>query len=321
MITGGEHDLLVRSVRWEAENVVSIVLADPAGVALPAWEPGAHLEVVLPSGLIRHYSLCGDPGDRDHYCIAVLHEPEGRGGSRELHTSLLVGRTLRVRGPRNHFELVAAPRYLFVAGGIGITPILPMVRAVAARTEPWHLVYRGRSRRTMAFLDEIEQLDTTRVEVLASDEISRWDLDAAIRQHASSDTEVYCCGPDRLSSAVAAACLQSLGRAAHTERFNGAGLLPSEPGGERTAFQVHLQRTGVTLDVPADRSILDLVHEVLPDMPSSCEEGYCGSCEARVLEGVPEHHDTVLSEREREAGETMMICVGRSRTPRLVLDL
>ncbi|WP_017934580.1 PDR/VanB family oxidoreductase [Nocardioides sp. Iso805N] len=330
--------MVVRQVRWEAEGVISMQLASPDGSPVPVWSPGAHIDVVLPSGLVRQYSLCGDPADRTSLTVAVLHERNGRGGSREIHETQLVGRTVGVRGPRNHFKLRAADEYLLIAGGIGVTPLLAMARHLDAQGEAWRLVYGGRSRASMAFLGELAAFGGA-VRVVPQDEAGLPDLDAVL-DSASPGTEVYCCGPEGLLRAVEAA---GAARAipVHVERFGTAGpaAVVAEPAaavaergdasGESTgsvaaragAFEVELRRTGITVDVDPDRTILEAVREHLPEVISSCEEGFCGACETRVIEGIPEHRDQVLDPVERESNETMMICVGRSCTPRLVLDL
>jgi ferredoxin-NADP reductase len=321
--------LLVQQVRREAEGVISIRLVDPAGGELPPWKPGAHLDVLLPSGAgVRPYSLCSDHEDRTGYTIAVLREENGRGGSRELHDTALVGRTIGVRGPRNHFELEEAEDYLLIAGGIGITPILSMVRQLAKAGRRHRLVYGGRSRRTMAFLDDLQEI-VTPMDVVAQDELGLPDLDAALDQ-ASPGTAVYCCGPEGLLRAVEAGC-QRRGLTVHIERFVASSRRetdPDSPGASAAAnstdesvFEVELQRTGVTVLVPADRSVLDVVREHCPDVLFDCLEGYCGTCETPVVQGTVDHRDTILSEREREASDTMMICVSRSSSRRLVLDL
>jgi ferredoxin-NADP reductase len=302
---------------------VSLRLVHPDGLVLPAWAPGAHLDVVLPSGLLRQYSLCGEPDDASAYRIAVLREVEGRGGSREIHETDLVGRTLGVRGPRNHFALVAAPRYLFLAGGIGITPILAMARHVSRRGVPWQLVYGGRTRATMAFVDELLALSGGSVELLAEAEHGLLPLDRILTA-TEPDTAVYCCGPEPMIRAVEDACLRHLPPGVlHVERFSASSapkLPPPEPIDSDT-FEVELRRAGVVLEVPPDRTILEVVRDVVPDVLSSCEEGFCGACETTVLDGVPEHCDSILSDDERAKNDTMMICVGRSRSPRLVLDV
>ncbi|MCJ1681504.1 PDR/VanB family oxidoreductase [Streptomyces sp. APSN-46.1] len=313
--------LKVREAVPEADGVLGIVLVDPWGTELPPWEPGAHLEVRLPSGRIRHYSLSGDPGDRSGYRLGVLREPDGRGGSEELHTTPLVGRLLDVRGPVNRFPLVPADGYLFIAGGIGITPILPMVRALAAASSPpWQLLYGGRTLASMAYREELTALSALtglaggNVAFAPQDTHGLLNLDDAL-SGLPDTTAVYCCGPNGLIEAVErrvpAATL-------HVERFT-APTDPTAPTPD--AFEVELHRTGRVLQVPADRSLLDVVREAVPSVPSSCEQGICGTCETKVLAGTPDHHDTVLTPAERSSGTTMMICVGRSKSPRLTLDL
>ena len=314
--------LLLRRVSLEADGVISLQLVDPSGADLPAWEAGAHLELLLPSGLVRQYSLCGDPSDRSSYTVAVLEEPEGRGGSREVHASALVGTTVRVRGPRNHFPLVPAVRYLFVAGGIGITPLLAMARTAEAAGVPWSMVYGGRSRRSMAFVPELAALGEDRLELVPQDELGLPDLEAVL-DAAGPGTQVYCCGPEGLIAAVEQRCrVRGIDEVLHVERFGAAPATGDGEGEqEATTFEVELRRSGLTLTVPADRTLIDVVRERVPEVMTSCEEGFCGTCETRVLEGVPEHHDTILSAAERAKGTTMMICVGRSASARLVLDL
>ncbi|MCT2594715.1 PDR/VanB family oxidoreductase [Streptomyces sp. N2-109] len=325
------RELLVRETRQEADGVLGLVLADPAGAHLDPWEPGAHLEVMLPSGRIRHYSLSGDPADRTHYRLGILREPSGRGGSEELHTTPLAGQRLRVRGPRNHFPLVAAERYVFLAGGIGITPLLPMVRqlATASGSPPWSLLYGGRTLASMAYRDEAARLPGEQVTLVPQDTDGHPDLDKALANLAPG-TAVYACGPGALLQAVEERCARLLPPGAlHLERFSGTAATPEAPEASRPpnapesdgAFDVRLGRSGRTLRVPSDRTLLDVVRDAEPDVAFSCEEGWCGTCETKVLEGVPEHNDTVLTDAEREAGTTMMICVGRSKQSLLALDL
>lgn len=319
-ILAGEA-LTVVQVRLEAADVVSVVLARPDGSSLPSWEPGAHIDLTLPSGLIRQYSLCGDPADKTTYTVAVLRERQGRGGSAEIHDAALVGRTLTVRGPRNHFELEDADRYLFLAGGIGVTPILAMAREAHFRGRGWTLVYGGRTRASMAYVDALRDLGGDRVRVLPEDEFGRLPL-ADVIAGAGADTAIYACGPEGMLQAAMDACAVGGDPAAlHLERFSAAPVDPAASATERSEFEVELRRTGTTVLVPADRGLLEVVKEVVPEVDFSCEEGYCGYCETRVLEGTPEHHDQILSDAEREKGETMIICVGRSQSARLVLDL
>jgi ferredoxin-NADP reductase len=296
-----------------ADGVLSLTFTDPSGQDLPAWEPGAHIDLVLSEvGLTRQYSLCGDPADRSEWRIGVLRQPDGRGGSRYVHDELQVGTRVEVRGPRNHFPLLAAPRYLFIAGGIGITPILPMLAAAGDR--PWDLLYGGRSRDSMAFLDELAA-HGDRVRVHPQDEAGLLPL-ASYLAAPRQDCLVYCCGPEPLLEAVEILCSGWPAGALHTERF----AARREPAGD-SAFDVVCQRSGRTLNVPPGRSILDVAEAAGVSPLSACREGVCGTCETRVLEGFPEHRDSVLTEGERASGESMMICVSRSSGARLVLDL
>ncbi|MFC7969035.1 PDR/VanB family oxidoreductase [Streptomyces cinereoruber] len=309
--------LTVRSVVREAEGVLGLLLADPSGADLAPWEPGAHLEVTLPSGAVRHYSLCGDPDDREVYRLGVLREPAGRGGSEEIHASVGPGTVLEVRGPFNRFPLVPAERYLFVAGGIGITPLLPMVRSLPPAS--WSLLYGGRSLASMAYREELAGLPG--VTLVPQDTAGLLDLDAALGALPPS-TAVYCCGPEGLLRAVEERWTGAL----HTERFGAEPAAAPAPaagdsGAPEGGFEVELRRSGLTVRVEPGRSLLDAVREVVPGVAYSCEEGWCGTCETKVLGGTPEHHDSVLGEAEKAAGASMMICVGRSRGPRLTLDL
>ncbi|MFE9428519.1 PDR/VanB family oxidoreductase [Kitasatospora sp. NPDC006697] len=310
-------DLVVTGRREEAAAVVSLTLARPDGGALPEWTPGAHLDLLLANGIERQYSLCGDPADRTSWTIAVLREPQGRGGSALVHETVREGARLRVRGPRNQFALLPAPRYLFVAGGIGITPILPMLAAAQAAGAEWTLLYGGRSRASMAFAAGLVERYGDRVLLRPQDECGLLDL-AGELDGLAADAAVYCCGPGPLLEAVERHC-ERTGRApARFERFQ-----PREPArtaGDR-AFTVVLERSGRTLTVPADASVLETVRGAGVDVLYSCEQGTCGTCETDVLEGRPDHRDSLLTEAERAESASMMICVSRCLGERLVLDL
>ncbi|MEU6034436.1 cytochrome P450 [Actinomadura sp. NPDC047616] len=319
---GTTFDMVVTSVERAADDVVALTLAHPGGAEPPAWRPGAHLEFRLPSGRVRQYSLCGDPADRAHYRVAVLRETGGRGGSEELHALAAPGVTLRVRGPRNHFPLVAADDYLFLAGGIGVTPILAMVREAVSRNADLRVVYGGRTRTSMAFRDELAALAGDRLRLVPQDEQGVPDL-RAVLAGVGPGTAVYCCGPAGMIAAAERACAGlGLSDRLHVERFTGDDVpeVPFDPS-RNTEFEVHLARTGRTLRVPADRRLIEVVREAVPGLSYDCEKGYCGACETRVLGGEPEHRDSLLTPEERAAGRTMMICVGRCASSRLVLDL
>lgn len=319
--------LLVRQARWIAEDVVELRLTRRTDGPLPPWQPGAHVDLTLPSGLRRSYSLCGDPGDRAAWTVAVHLAPDGRGGSREIHETALVGKELTVDGPVNRFPLVPAPGYLLLAGGIGVTPLLPMARALAAGGLPWRLVLGARERSRLAYAQELTTLGGDRVRLVPQDEAGLPDLAAELAA-TPPDHVVYACGPAAMLESVTGLCRASVPpRPLHIERFGPATAPGAEAGagGEAGApqgrFDVVLCRSGLRLTVPPDRSLLDVVRERVPDVPYSCEEGYCGSCETPVLAGAPDHRDSVIGPDERAAATTMMICVSRSASPVLELDL
>ncbi|KUL46346.1 PDR/VanB family oxidoreductase [Streptomyces regalis] len=291
--------LTVTSRETVAEGVVQLRLE---GHDLPRWEPGAHLDLVLPSGLVRQYSLCGDPEDTSSYTVATRLVEDGRGGSREVHEQVREGTELEMRGPRNRFPLVAAPSYVFVAGGIGITPVLPMLRALPDGVE-WRLLYCGRDRASMPFLEEVEKLGGGGRAAVAE---GQPDLDAFLAD-VPEGAAVYCCGPEGLMAAV-----EERSPRVHLERFT-----PRASGGG--AFEVELRRSGRTLSVAEDSTVLAAVRAELPDTAYSCEQGFCGTCQQRVLEGEVDHRDELLTDAER--GDSMLICVSRARGDRLVLDM
>ena len=311
-----EAEAVVEVKAVVAEGVVTLTLRAADGRLLPPWEPGAHVDLMLDGAPTRQYSLCGDPADRSTYRLGVLRDAEGRGGSLHVHDRLAVGDPVRIRGPRNHFPLVPAERYLFVAGGIGITPLLPMVAAAEASGTPWSLVYGGRRRASMAFLAELEAYGD-RVAVCPQDETGLLDL-AGLLADPTAGTGVYCCGPEPLLTAVEQRCASWPPGSLHVERFSPR---PQDEHAPSSSFDVELAQSGMTLTVPADRSILEVVEQAGVGVLSSCSEGTCGTCETGVLAGVPDHRDSVLNDSERAANDCLMICVSRSCTDRLVLDL
>jgi ferredoxin-NADP reductase len=313
------HRVRVTGRRDLAAGVVGLSLVGSEG-ALPPWTPGAHVDVVLPSGTVRQYSLCGPLG-ADRYEIAVLLEAAGRGGSAEVHRVLQPGMELRISPPRNRFPLERAASYVFVAGGIGITPILPMVEALSSRDLPWRLVYGGRSRASMAFLDELE-LWGDDVVVVPQDELGLIDLAAELGPYAGS--AVYVCGPPQLIAAVRHHVAAWPTGSLHVEEFSPTAVArnptPVDAAVDNVGFEVQLGAGGPVLAVPADRSILEVVLDSGADVLFSCEEGTCGSCETRVLAGAVDHRDALLTDDERAAGQ-MLLCVSRASCPRLVLDI
>lgn len=317
-----EIDVEVRRREAVSDDVVTLTFADPTGADLPEWGPGAHIDLLLTPSLVRQYSLCGDTANRAEWQVGVLLDPNSRGGSQFVHDKVHEGTTVRVRGPRNHFPLMGSPRYLFVAGGIGVTPIVPMIEAAHATGADWQLFYGGRKRSSMAFVDELER-HGERVTICPQDQQGAPDfktsLDSALSA-ARENTLVYCCGPEGLLSVVEQACGHWPDDSLHVERFSAKALEESSPEALET-FEVECQRSGLTLMVPADKTIYEMAENAGVDVLGSCMEGVCGTCECDVLEGEPDHRDSVLNEAEKASGDTIMICVSRSRSERLVLDL
>jgi ferredoxin-NADP reductase len=309
-------DVTVIDKQVLAEDVVTLTLREVDDNPLPLWAPGAHVDLILPDAPSRQYSLCGDAENHHTYRLGILRDPNGRGSSRYVHDTLRTGDVVSIRGPRNNFRLVDSPRYLFIAGGIGITPILPMIAKAEAQGAEWQLIYGGRQRSSMAFLDELAEYGD-RVSVRPQDETGLLDLETILCTP-TSDTLVYCCGPEPLLAAVEEQCASWPKGSLHLERFTPKEL--TEPV-LNDSFEVVLAQSELTLTVPPDRSVLDVVEEAGVTVLSSCSEGTCGTCETGVLEGEPDHRDSVLDEDERAANDCMMVCVSRSCSARLVLDL
>ncbi len=314
-------DVTVSSINRESDGVVSLTLQHPLERELPEWEPGAHIDVLLPNGVMRQYSLCSEPGQSD-WRIAVLREPAGRGGSAFVHDELRAGTKVQVRQPRNNFALSPAPEYLFLAGGIGITPILPMIRRAAESSVPWRLVYLGRGRRSMAFLDELEAYGGN-VQIHADDESGRFPL-AELLDRPEAGFHLYTCGPGPLLKVIQSMTGSWADQSRfHFERFvpdpadAGAATAPVEGDHE---FTVELA-DGSEVEVAAGTTVLQALEDAGVPVLSSCREGICGTCETAVLAGEIDHRDSLLSADERAAMDTMMICVSRCRGKRLVLDL
>lgn len=309
--------LRVKSLTWEAVDVLSLHLEDPQG-ALPSWTPGSHIDLQFGPSLIRQYSLCG-PADAAHWRVAVLREPDGKGGSAYVHDVLRPGAVVPVRGPPNHFELHDAPAYLFIAGGIGITPILAMVRDAERRGVCWSLAYGGRRRDSMAFLSELAQYGD-RVSLYPADEMGWMPLEQLLSEEPASSL-VYCCGPPPLIAAVQGRCASDLEARLHVERFVAYPESPVEHCADEAGFTVLLDGSGTQFEVPPGVSILETLEQAGVAHPNSCREGICGTCETPVLEGELDHRDSLLEEDERAAGDTMLICVSRCLGKCLVLDL
>ncbi|MEU3274886.1 PDR/VanB family oxidoreductase [Saccharomonospora sp. NPDC006951] len=313
---GDAESLVVTAKRQRADGVAELFLAEPQGRRLPDWAPGAHVDLTLPNGLTRQYSLCGDRWDTSVYRVGVLREHQGRGGSAYIHDTLRVGDRVAFGGPRNNFPLVPSAEYLFIAGGIGITPLLPMIAQADLVGAEWNLLYGGRTRASMAFRDELTG-HGRRVRLVPEDEHGLLDL-AAWLGTPRPGVRVYCCGPEALLTATEHACRDWPPHSLHTERF--AARERGAPVREGP-FEVELRRSGTTVTVTPETTVLQAVRAAGAGALSSCREGTCGTCETGVLAGVPDHRDSILADHEREEGDRMFICVSRSCGDRLVLDL
>jgi vanillate O-demethylase ferredoxin subunit len=316
-VTAERLTLRVHAIVFETDAVRLLELCDPDAHMLPPFTPGAHLDIALPDGLVRSYSLIGDPADATRYRLGVQREPQSRGGSRLIHDQLRVGTLLSASGPRNNFPLVEdAPTSVLIAGGIGITPILLMVDRLSALGRPFVLHYGARERRTSPFLSRLAR-HTGNVRMAFSREPDGRRLDiAAIITGAAADAELYCCGPSGMLDAFAAATRGRDPARVHVEHFSAA-----EPPSVEGGFCVTLARSGRTIPVPPGMTILDALVAAGVNPPCSCLEGVCGTCETRVIEGLPDHRDRVLSPQERAANKTMMLCCSGAKSELLVLDM
>lgn len=305
------------STKDVAEGVRSFELARPNSGDLPHFRAGAHVDVYLESGKMRQYSLCGSPADCRSYRIAVQREVAGRGGSSELFETWQPGKVVLVSAPRNQFELAeGAKRYVLIAGGIGITPLLPMAATLESRGADFHLYYCTRNRQRTAFLDELEPLIAKgRVTVHHDDGVVDRQLDfARLLSTSEAGCQIYYCGPRPMMQALEKATAHWPEHSVHREFFSARDDLPSG-----TSFRIRLQKSGRTFDVPPGRSIVQVLRDAGVPVDVSCEEGVCGTCRTKYLEGDPVHRDLVLSDRERT--EYVMICCARAKTSELVLDL
>jgi vanillate monooxygenase ferredoxin subunit len=315
-------EVIVTSKNREADNIISLELARADGNLLPPFEPGSHIDVHLPNGLTRQYSLCNPSNDQTRYRLCILKEPASRGGSDFLHTRTEVNQRLSISEPRNLFPMVPdAKRTLLFAGGIGITPLLCMADALADAQADFELHYSGKSLNRMAFVNQIMQgrlADQTHLHISDSQPSQRLDVEPLLA-HPQSGTHLYVCGPERYMDYVlnSAARLGWPSAQLHREYFSAAPTTDQKSG----CFEIEIKSTGQILEVPADRTALQILEEAGFYIPVSCEEGVCGTCLTRVLSGDPDHRDRFLSEQERAANDQFTPCCSRSRNGRLVLDL
>ncbi|GGC93902.1 PDR/VanB family oxidoreductase [Chelatococcus reniformis] len=308
-------DAIVSHVRDEALGVRSFEFAAASDIPLPDWPPGAHIDIEIDGGRItRQFSLCG-AANSGTWTVAVLYESAGRGGSVWMHRNAVPKARLKVRGPRNHFPLREGAHTKLVAGGIGITPIIAMVRDLEAHGRSWELLYGGRRRETMAFLDELMQFGP-KVMICPADELGHLNLDAFLGRR-DPDTNVYCCGPEQLLDAVQIFAREWPDGALHLERFRpirGRTFEDDRP------FELELSRSGATVTVAAGETMVEAAARIGVHIPTSCGEGICGTCVCDVIDGMPEHRDSFLSDLDRNENRRVAPCCSRARTSKLAID-
>jgi tetrachlorobenzoquinone reductase len=309
-------EVRLTAIRYAARDTNLYEFQSLDGQPLPAYEPGAHIDLHLPSGLLRNYSLTTAAPEASTYTVGIKRDPASRGGSRFIHDELRVGTTLKIGGPRNNFRLRDdAANTVLIAGGIGITPVWCMAQRLTALGRPWQLHYACRSRADMAFRPELERMSQA---ALHFDDERDGFLDvAAIVANSPKDAHLYCCGPAAMLQAFEAATKEWPRDQIHVEYFTAKELPPAKTGG----FTVELARSGVEYFIPEGETILNVLLDAGIDIDYSCELGICGACEQRVISGVPEHRDSILSEAEQAENTRVMICCAGCKTERLVLDL
>ena len=316
--------LLVRQIRFEAIGINSYELVNPDGEMLPVWDAGSHLDIHLPGGLIRQYSLCGDPADRSRYLIAVLKEEHGRGGSRLLHETLQVQNIVTVSSPRNNFNIVPhATRYILIGGGIGITPLKAMAHELAAAGKPYSLHYCAKGAQYAAFREELNSTDMSAFHYDGGNPANGLDIADLLKDYVEG-THLYYCGPGGFMNACAASSAHWPKGTVHSEHFKTPTIPPTlvPPDADASVgeiFEVEISSTGTVLAIPADRSIVEVLNEAGIIIGTSCVSGLCGTCKVKYLSGAVDHRDFILSAEERQ--DHLTTCVSRATSPKLVLDL
>jgi len=311
-------DARLHSITQEAEGIFLLDIRPMRGEHFPHVEAGAHVDLHLANGLSRSYSIVNSPDDRDRYLVAVKNELSGRGGSRFIHTELRVGQRLSIGAPRNNFRLhEAAAHSVFIAGGIGITPLYSMIQRMEQLGRSWELHYAAADWEQAAFVSKLERLQPKTQFYFGLDRVTQRPLDLQqLVQHSRHDADFYCCGPGGMLQAFEAATASIPAERVHAEYFSARDEAAVEGG-----FEVVLQRSGQRFAIQHGETILDALIKRGVDVPYSCMEGVCGSCQVRVLEGVPDHRDLILSKEERAAGDRMLVCCSGSKSAKLVLDL
>ncbi|MBA2932469.1 oxidoreductase [Sphingomonas sp. CGMCC 1.13654] len=306
----------LRTIRWEAEGINSYILEPLSGETLPAFTPGAHIDLQLAPGLSRSYSLVNDPSVRDYYEIAVHHAIDGRGGSRHIHETWRAGDILEISEPKNNFPLEeSAEHTVLIAGGIGVTPMLPMIARLNALGRSWSLHYVAATPERAAYVGRIEGLGDVTIAYDGIEGGQRLDLEGIV-DAAPADAHLYCCGPSGMLDAFVALCADRPKGHAHIEYFSADTELATGGG-----YTLELARSGQTIAVEEGETMLDALLGAGIDVGFACAEGVCGTCRVGVLDGVPDHRDHFLTEEEKESNTAIMVCCSGSRTPSLTLDL
>lgn len=317
-------ELVITDFQSEAKDTIVLELQHPQQQKLPAFSAGAHLEVYLANGLIRHYSLLNASAETQRYVIAVGLSAESKGGSRYIHQQLRVGDRLKVSLPRNHFALVDVDAYCFVAGGIGITPILSMIHWCITHQKKWRLIYSARHKQRAAFYEYLNELTAGHIQFHFNDEQNQQHLN--VEQMISSLSEhehLYCCGPNAMMQSVSNAAQSIESSRVHFEWFSAPSVntTANVEVQREDGFTLKLRKSGQEIQVMPEQSILEALEQVGFELPFSCRAGICRTCEVEVCAGIPEHHDMILSDEERAANKSMLICVSRAKSQILELDL
>ncbi len=311
----------VHTLRFEATDIISIELRPAPGVVFPTFEAGSHIDLHLPNGMVRNYSLLNQPGEEGRYVIGVLKDAASRGGSRSVHQDLRVGMTLPISAPRNNFKLHEdATHSVLVAGGIGVTPILSMARRLKQLGRPFEVLYFARSRANAAFVAELEALGAPLLFHFNDEKGAPPDLNVLLASRGpDANTHYYACGPAVMLDAFESVCAKLGHTQAHIERFAAVEVAASSEA--RSTYVVELKRSNRSFTITPEKPLLATLLDEGIDVPYSCSEGICGTCETKVLAGEPDHRDSVLSPKEKAANKAMMVCVSGCKSATLVLDL
>ncbi|AKH44358.1 vanillate O-demethylase ferredoxin subunit [Altererythrobacter atlanticus] len=306
----------IKKIEWEADGINSYFLTSLDGQDMPAFEPGAHVDVELKPGLTRSYSLVNDPKQRGYYEIAVHHAIDSRGGSRHIHEVWRVGEVVEISAPRNNFPMNEdAAHTVLIAGGIGVTPMLPMIARLEELGKSWELHYVAATPERAAYVDRLSAYPSARIVYDGIEGGARLDL-AALSEGAPADAHLYCCGPGGMLDAFVALNKGRPADKVHIEYFSAETEIATDGG-----YSLELTRSGKTIQVAEGETMLDALLSAGVDIGFACSEGVCGTCQVKVLDGVPDHRDHFLTDAEKAANSSVMVCCSGSNSAKLVLDI